>query len=199
MATLDLSLVSPVLQILATEAFDEGDAVGLLCKMDNMNGLAFVYDNLHALKARGIYEECLVQAFISCRVNNRDWDQDVLALMFGRGDRDKLRAAGAPLPGTGPFTLYRGVAGRGRARRLRGMSWTASLPVACWFANRNGLESPAVVSTDVPATEVLCYVDDRHEEEFIIMPPAEVRHVRLSPEEIAAHAASRNTIGQLAS
>lgn len=147
-----------------------------------------VHDNVDALMERGIYERCLAQAFIGAGVNNRHVQLSVLQGLFEHADRARLRAAGQPLPSPGPFTLYRGVSGRGAARRVRGMSWTSSLPIACWFAQRFGGESPAVVSLVASADEVLFYTSDRNEDEFVIFPPAKVSRVRIPPRELSAHA-----------
>jgi len=189
---LNLDLVSEPLRDQARHAFETGNACGFVCTVSNTDSMALVVDNLGALQARGIYEACLISAYTGTRTNLRGWDQRVIVTMFSLADRDRLRAAGCPLPCTGPLTLYRGIAGRGPARRTRGISWTASLPSACWFAARYPhLENPAVVSVTVSASEVLCYTNDRKEEEFILMPPEKVRRLRLSPEQLAEHAARR--------
>jgi hypothetical protein len=57
------------------------------------------------------------------------------------------RTTGDLLPGTGPFTVFRGVSGRGRARRIRGLPWTSSLSQAAWFAARGTGIDPAVYRT----------------------------------------------------
>jgi len=55
---------------------------------------------------------------------------------FFQADRARLRALGDALPGPGPFTLFRGVAGRGAKRRVRGLSWiNAMRPV--WDSRRS--------------------------------------------------------------
>jgi hypothetical protein len=93
--------------------------------------------------------------------------------MFRVADRARLRAAGDPLPEP-PFTLYRGVAGRGPARRVRGFSWTASRERGPWFADRftSLLHDPAVYTITVGEESILAYVNERQEEEFIVDPLA---------------------------
>lgn len=150
-------------------------------------GLWFVYDNVDALKERGIYEACLVDAFVGAKVNNRHLFR-ALEYMLTRANRAKLLEAGGPLPGPGPFTLYRGVSGRGAARRVRGWSWTSSLPVACWFSVRFPGAKPAVFTRTVDADEVLFYTNARNEEEYVILPPPKASRVPLTPEQLAAHA-----------
>lgn len=186
---LDLQAVEHSLHSHAQRAFDEGNAVGFLVTAGGGGALALTFDNIDALRQRGIYEACLVAAFAQHRMNNHAWDQKVLTLMFSLADRAKLRAVGDALPGAGPFVLYRGVAGK--ARRERGMSWTSRLEVACWFARRfDFLESPAVVQCLVVASDVLCFWNQRDESEFIIMPPDRVKQLRLTATQMAEHAAA---------
>ena len=84
---------------------------------------------------------------------------------------------------------YRGVAGRGAARRIRGLSWTGSLECATWFAKRAadlGWADPAVFQAVVSDSEVLSYTNDRREDEYIVRlsPQTRVkRYKRLLPDE----------------
>lgn len=102
--------------------------------------------------------------------------------MFALADRDLLLSAGDPLPGPGPFTIFRGVSGRTQARRIRGLSWTGSLERAQWFADRGeyfGLADPAVFQVTIDADSVLAYSDERNEQEFIVMLPDSAKPVRV--------------------
>jgi hypothetical protein len=126
-------------------------------------------------------------AFIGCRVNHREWPEETLDFLFGIADCPKLRAAGDPLPDPGPLLLYRGVAGTGKARRLRGYSWTGSLDIACWFATRLDLPSPAVFTASIQAEEVLAYHDGRSEQEFICR-PKRVTRMKMGLDEISERA-----------
>jgi hypothetical protein len=184
-SALDLRLIDPVLHELAREAYEEGDPVGFCGLADDELGLALVHDNLFALHERGIYEACLLHAFTGGRTSNWRYSPSVSGLLFRLADRDKLRAAADPLPGPGPFTLYRGVAGVGRERRERGFSWTRSLDVACWFATRFMLPDPAVYTARVTARGVAAYVNARDEDEFICR-SARPRPLPLSVAEIRA-------------
>jgi hypothetical protein len=94
--------------------------------------------------------------------------RSVLAL----ADKTKLRAHSDPLPGPGPFTLYRGVAGIGARRGHRGMSWTASFDCAAWFARCYSLPAPAVLRVEVEACRVLAYLTGRGEQEFVVDLPS---------------------------
>jgi hypothetical protein len=175
---LDLKEAHPALWDQARKAYEDGDAGRfLISAYSNQCALAMVFDNIWLLKQRGIYEQCLLEAFTGCRVNHHEWPEGVLDFMFREADHERLRRAGEPLPGQGPFEVYRGVAGRGRARRLRGYCWTASIDAACWFAARLNLAHPAVLFAAVSAAEVLAYTNDRDEEEFICKPKEQKRLV----------------------
>src|SRR5215472_5448409 len=111
----------------AVAALASGDVVGFLITASNEDSMHLVYMNASFLKQRGLYERALLQAFMATRVNNHTWPQEDLVDLFLEADQLQLRALGDPLPGSGPFTVYRGVAGRGRARRVRGLTWTGSI------------------------------------------------------------------------
>jgi hypothetical protein len=59
---------------------------------------------------------------------------------------------------------------------VRGLSWTASLDRARFFARRYpNLHNPAVFRMTVSAEHVLAYTNARKEEEFFVMLPASMR------------------------
>jgi hypothetical protein len=88
-------------------------------------------------------------------------------------DREKLRALGDLLPAGPPWTVYRGVAGKRRARRVRGWSWTSDLDRAWWFAERfPSFGDPAVFVATIEREHILFYTDDRNEKEFVLDLPA---------------------------
>jgi hypothetical protein len=154
-----------------SKAFEQGNAIGFVgCAYSTHGMLALVWDNIPALRDRGIYEAALVEALIGCKGNNRGWSISALKTLFHFGDRKKLLAAGQPLPGAGPFTVYRGVSGEKPFRRINSLSWTSSLDVACWFAKRNALKDPAVYRAKLNADDVFCFKQDRGEMEFIGCP-----------------------------
>lgn len=165
----------------AAAALDAGDVDGFLGLASNEHRLALVAYNQSVLQG-GLYERALLGAFIETRTNNAGWSVPALRDLFATADRERLRAAGDPLPGAGPFTVYRGVAGRGRARRVRGLSWTTSQERAQWFAARFAalaLADPAVYQVVIIEGDVLAYVNDRQEEEFVILLPPSARPARL--------------------
>jgi len=186
--TLNLGSVDPYLVNDATEAFRCGDGDGFVgCAYSTGAMLYVVLDNIRQLKARGIYEAALVHGYCDCKCGHPNWRMSVIEALFRIGDRDKLRAVGHPLPGPGPFVVYRGVGGTGQERHVRGMSWTSSLDVACWFATK-GFEDSAVYTARVQADEVYCYSNERHEDEFICR-PKRPRRLVMGPGEMQQHAA----------
>jgi hypothetical protein len=170
----------------SSQSFAAGDALGFLGLADNLAGLDLVLRNLQPLRAAGLYEQALVCAYVKTRTNWRRFPHDVIKSLFRAADRDRLRACGEPLPGAGPFTVYRGVCGRGRARRVRGISWTGSLAVAAWFANRfaeRDLPDAAVYRADVDAAAVLAFLHDdagRGEDEYLVLLPDSCRVRRVT-------------------
>lgn len=170
-----LDPIHPCLREDAERYFQEGDVENFLFCASNDVGMEMVWRNFCALWPRGIYEEALLHAFVNCRVNHFNVGMKMLRWMFDVAKRDKLRAL-RPLPSDGPFTLYRGVSGRGAARRVRGMSWTSDFDRARWFAQRFSFHgSPAVHKAVVPAEHVLAYTDERNESEFIVSLPPQIK------------------------
>jgi hypothetical protein len=109
---------------------------------------------------------------IITRTNNY-WHYGDIRHMLTDADKERFRAAGDPLPSAGPFKLYRGVAGLRGHRAIGGYSWTSSIDVAAWFANRFSamLPDPAVYTLWVPEEYVMAYTDGRQEQEFIVQLP----------------------------
>ena len=138
--------------------------------VDNPSRALHLLRNAPLLRKHGMYEDALEYTFTSGRAPGEGW-----GLIFSFADRERLRKCGNPLPHAGPFTLYRGVAGRGRQRAVRHFSWTGTLDVARWFAGlasytdgHSSLPDPAVFVVTVPASEVLFYTDDRNEDEYVV-------------------------------
>ena len=170
----------------AVKAFECGDGEGFAdCGYSKHVGLDLVLDNMKALLSRDIYEPALVQAFIGYKGNNKRFSVDLLDTMFRCGNREKLRSAGAPAPGAGPFKVYRGVAGRARARRVRGASWTLSFDVACWFASRLAhLGDPAVFEIMLQLDDVYFFYFERDEQEVVAIPTKPPKRLYRAPDEI---------------
>jgi hypothetical protein len=164
-------------RIRAREAIEEGDIDQALCWCDNMNKIYFVLDNTQPLKFSGWYERAVVEALIGPKVNLHHIPLVALHYMLICADRTALMAAGDPVPDGESFTLYRGVSGKGAARRLRGISWTSSYDKAKWFASRFcDLEKPSVFMATVPRDAVCFCSNERNENEFVCIIP---RHLKL--------------------
>ncbi len=148
----------------------EGNVEGFLSLTSSPDRMDFLIENEDLLLDRGLYERGLLFAFTSVAMDNRHFPLHHTRRLFRMAKRERLLAAGDPLPGRGPFTIYRGVSGRGSKRWIRGMSWTASYEKAQWFATRFcAALDPAVYKLVVPERKVLAYFNRRNEQEFIVM------------------------------
>jgi hypothetical protein len=147
-----------------------GNVEAFLWRASNACSLWLVWEYRRVLKALGLYERALLEAFIATRTNNRNFPLRAVKTLFALADRAGPRDAGDPLPGVGPFVLFRGVAGIGSARRVQGYAWTASLSEAWWFATRLPLPNPAVHKAVIDEPDILAYTNRRNEEEFVVMP-----------------------------
>jgi hypothetical protein len=163
---------------LATKAWAEGDGHAFAYAAYSVGGMMHsVIFNWTLLLERGMLPAALITAITGCKFNNRKCAESLpvwLKMCAKECGRDSLRAAGAPLPKPEPdglFTVYRGVAGYGRARCLRGVSWTGSLDVACWFACRfPHLKNPTVFRARVRPEDIYCRYTARNEDEYIVCP-----------------------------
>jgi hypothetical protein len=160
-----------------TQTIMMGNAIAPQSK--ETDALSLVWRNRGLLLQLGVFEQALFNAYTGGNFTQRQWPYLALQRLFALADRDRLRAAGDPLPGPGPYTLYRGVAGLPRHRRVRGYSWTASFEKAQWFANRFAAlaSDPQVYRLEVPERTVLAYSNERQEEEFLVK-----LHAKLRPE-----------------
>lgn len=131
-----------------------------------------VLERIDDLLEQGVYEAALLWAYCRTPVNYHNWHDSAVKVLFRCADRKRLRAAGDPIPTGKMITLYRGVAGRGRARRVRGISWTASLKSARWFSERGaifGLADPAVYTITVRSEDILARITDHKEDEYLLL------------------------------
>lgn len=86
---------------------------------------------LELLRSSGYFESALLHAYFAGRQPHPGTSTKLLKRFFRLGDRARLRDLGDPLPLSGTFQLYRGVAGANQHRRIRGLAWTDSLERAC--------------------------------------------------------------------
>lgn len=135
-----------------------------------------LYDFESSLKYHELYERYLLKALREAHrgdITSQDFSE-----LLSKADRQKFRAAGDPIPATGPtVVLWRGVSGDGKAH---GVSWTDDVNIACGFAmhysTHSGKEAarlarnPRLYRTEVPIDEVLCYTNARGEREYLLDP-----------------------------
>jgi len=141
--------------------------------------------NVVVLRRHGVYEKALLSAFTG--TNHATWRLSALVRLFKQADRGRLRAAGDPLPGAGPFTVYRGVAGPTHERRINGLSWTGSIEHARWFAQEHARRladrltdpNPGVYRVTIPERAVLAYTNTEGEGEFIVILPRMFKPTRV--------------------
>jgi hypothetical protein len=155
----------------ARNAWEKGDWRSFLFYASHDDTLQLVFKNEMAFQRAGCYEPALVEAYTGGKTSQADFSSRLLELLFLRANRTRLLQVGSALPGEAPFTIYRGVAGSGKQRRVRGFSWSASKMVAAWFAWYFGkiFGNPALYTVTVSLNEVLFYTNERHEEEFVVM------------------------------
>jgi hypothetical protein len=84
--------------------------------------------------------------------------------------RRMMKEARFDHPFSGEICVYRGAAGVSPWRASRGLSWTTSRDVACWFAFRSswGTRKPIVVVANVAASKIVFYSDERDEQEVML-------------------------------
>jgi len=149
--------------------------------MDDDRRLFFINQNIHQLKAKGIYEAAMLNAWTSVKDT---WlfyfDFHEILEMFKIVDRDKMINAGDSIPDQTEFTLYRGVSGTGAARNKLGLSWTSSPNIAAWYALRYAyLDDPAVFTMNATLDDILVYSNDRYDQTYLVMPSTDHKIARL--------------------
>ena len=153
----------------AVAALGRGDVMEFLMRADNEDGLELVSRNYTFLRDSGLYESALLEAWTSCRTNWSRYRLFDLMWLFAVADRQKLREAGSPIPKQISFVAYRGVAGKGKRRRVSGLSWTESAETAQWFAARyEWLADPAVYQVRFRNENIVAYLNTRDEQEYIL-------------------------------
>ncbi len=176
--------VEPSLIDQAVESWQQRRDISVLVSMPKEKCLSFVVDNICLLIERGSYEECLLHAYQVCGVNWHHCSLNFIKSLFSIADRKKLLAHGDPLPDGENYILYRGVAGTGRKRRVKGISWTANPRCAAWFAMRfvemGVLGDPAVFTITARREDVLSYLGGK-EQEFLILPQPDMKPQKVTP------------------
>lgn len=152
----------------ALDALKKRDGSAFACAGSRGRALGLVFDNMALLKKRGMYEAALLTAFCSVKTNYHHWSLATIKGMFDEADRMKLQSLGITIPAE-PVIAYRAVAGVGKNRRVKGLSWTTSLDMACWFAWRTSswLENPAVFKCVFDPKDIYVIHNQREEDELI--------------------------------
>ncbi len=150
------------------------------------NEMIVALNNYKQLKQIGRYEPALIGAYQSVKINHSNLSLDIVDWLFSKADREACIKLG-DMTTEMPTTVYRGVSGHGRRRRIAGWSWTTSIEVACWFARRLSLPNPAIYSTIVDYNEIYYYTNEPTESEVIVKPKAPQR-MKLSEAEMISHA-----------
>jgi hypothetical protein len=155
------------------------------------NWLWFTCLNFKKLQRLGLAEQALLDSFIATNINNRNIAIGIIEYLFQECSKTRLRELSDPMPGAGPFTIYRGLAGPRGRRQVRGYSWTGNLPLACWYASRfSKLADPAVYVATVENDQVLAYLNESHRNEMeFVCRPLRPRRMKLDGEEIKTLAA----------
>jgi hypothetical protein len=146
--------------------------------------LTTLLDNWKLLELRGMCESALTEAVFSGGRSNPKWGMGVLEKLFASLNRKKLLTCGDPLPEAQTFVLYRGVSGTGQQRQIRGLCWTSSFDVACWFADRSrDFGDPGVYSAVISRNDVYVY-SRRHGREDFLVRPRSVRRLSVAIEDL---------------
>lgn len=138
--------------------------------------LDIVLDNWRLFREAELLEEAFLDAWTTQKWGSCNWTFPFCRRVFGNLDRKLLLNAGDPLPAGDSFIVYRGVAGIGAKRRVRGYSWSGNQGVAQFFAELRAsvfrLHDPAVYSAVIQKEHVLTFIDDSGEKEFLVLPDA---------------------------
>ena len=130
----------------------------------------------------GCFESILVEAFAGVKFNTIRAPLGRLRhLFFREANRAELLQLG-PLPGPGPFQIYRGVSGVGKSRRERGISWTSDIRTAAFFAlndflgDQDATADPQILTIEAEADWIYCCPTVREgEAEFVVKLPPQVK------------------------
>lgn len=147
----------------------------------------FIWQNSDQLSERGIYEELLIESYVS---TENILDQALIWELFQDADAHPLRKHSDKPPHGFPVKLYRGV----RGTDADGISWSADINVAAFFACR-GLHSeaiPKIYRIEIDERDYEAYLGGetrRNEEEFIVFVDEDnPTEMHCTPEEIEAMA-----------
>lgn len=161
----DFSPIDTCLHESAWKTWGSKDPASIMSLVGHERRVELLRKNFVPFKDRGIYETALVSAYTHgpC-LPPKQWQE-----LFLLADREKLAAAGDPLP-TDSVVVYRGITDCALRKWIRGLSWTTNPSTAAWFASRNssGDMVSAVYSIRVTPADILFATNERLEEELVI-------------------------------
>ena len=169
----------------ALAAFDARDGFAFAAAaLHATDALTSIIENWKLLQSRGMCESALTQAVFFGGQSNCTWVMGALEKFFASLDCQKLRACGDVLPPAERFVLYRGVAGAGQRRQIRGLSWTGSFDAACWFADRSrDFGDPGIYSATVSRSDIYVFSRRQGREDFLVRPRT-VRRLAVALEDL---------------
>jgi hypothetical protein len=150
---------------IAHEAWEARDATGITSLVGHQERGRLLWDNIHAFREAGIYEQALVDTYMhGPYLPVREW-----GFLFALADRQRLRACGRTVPSDRAIRVFRGVHDSSLPRARMGFSWTTDPHIAAWFASRPPAgKRPAVFEMEIQPVHVLCILDDRKEREVVV-------------------------------
>lgn len=169
--TIDYSMLEPHDASAVAAALDREEN---FCGYIPSQAFEFILRNASALQRRGALEDAWLAAYLN-QSHFADHGMEVVKAVFDMCDRSRLQALKAidrpvAIANSGRVSLFRGCAG---PVHHMGMSWTASLGKAIWYASHKAAYydqgNLAVYATTVALDEIYCRLD-RNEEEFIVVP-----------------------------
>jgi hypothetical protein len=151
------------------------DAFKAYLRVPEKERLTFIVKNLKKISSSGQLEEIMIDFYTMLHFPTISYDLGLWVGLFGWCDRNRLLAAGDPLPPElgNKFMIYRGQ----DINRKPGISWSLSKDKAEWFAyerHKNLLGSKAgdvgVIEMEVTVGDILYYYNGREEQEVLIDP-----------------------------
>lgn len=152
-------------------SFKRGNVASCCDLLPKKHHLKLLLKHIEWFKQAGQLETYLVACHRASNFSIGPLSRSDAQLLRTHADRDKLLAAGDPLPEGKQFKVYRGVSGEGLARRPSGYSWTTDPSVACDFALRGNRPNPAVYQATVARSDVMFYCNARDEQEIFAWIP----------------------------
>jgi hypothetical protein len=162
---LRLKGIPPPLWGQARRALAVGDVRLFFGSASSADSMYLLLRNWVWFLAHGMAEKAMLSAWSNQKSTFHH--TDAMRWLLKQIDRQKLVAAGDPLPEGDTFTLYRGV---NRDGDPHGFSWTTSIDIASRFSNMFGFEG-TVYSVVVPRSDVYAHLHEsgRTEHEMLLL------------------------------